>query len=152
MELVVNLCQQFDVIPELCQSVAIIHKTLSMDIQTLLPKLEGASFRVMGPFLVADLHDKETLFRSIEIEQYGMENVSQGMTTQAHCHTFHSVYKSVGLNVVSGGKEVLLPNKCLVLVLPDVEHYWVPKRVEGSVGSVDARHEQQVVMELATVV
>lgn len=111
----------------------------------IMESVQGMSFQAIGPFLVADLSDHaESIFKSLPVGEHGMEGVAFGHKTESHRHQFPSFYKSSGLNVICEGERYFLPTRALTLVLPGVDHSWVPQKDLGFVGSVDRRHEKQV--------
>jgi hypothetical protein len=123
---------------------------MKTDTTTILALVEGFTFNVMGPLLVANLTDEpDSVFNNLPIGEHGMEEVSQGLVTEPHDHNFPSFYKSSNLDVVCDGTLVTLPDRALTLVLPGVNHSWTPKRNTGHVGSVDYRHEKQKLMPAA---
>ncbi len=111
--------------------------------------MQGLSFTAIGPFLVADLTGKEDLYKGIEVGEHGMEIVGLGKKTDPHSHDFPSFYKSQGLNIECGDKKYTLPKHAVTLVLPGVEHSWIPAGNAGEVGSIDTRHEKQVIADAA---
>lgn len=112
----------------------------------VLSRCIGATFMPVGPFLVADLTGNESMFNNIKVGTHGMEEVVKGQKTEPHAHDFPSFYKSKGLNVVSSGETFVLPEKAVTLVFPGDDHSWIPKEELGVVGSVDDRHEKQIVV------
>ncbi len=111
----------------------------------IMERVQGMSFKAIGPFLVADLGDQAgSVFENLPVGEHGMEDVVFGQKTKSHSHQFVSFYKSSDLNVECGGKEYVLPARALTLVLPGLDHSWIPKQDHGVVGSIDWRHEKQV--------
>lgn len=118
-----------------------------MNASEIISRVSGLDFKAMGPFLVADFGNQpDSIFSALPVGEHGMETVRQGEKTQSHDHEFLSFYKSTGLDVECGGKRFSLPTKALTLVLPGLQHSWVPKQDGGSVGSVDLRHQKQVIL------
>lgn len=117
-----------------------------METKDVLERVQGLGFKAIGPFLVADLTGQlESVFSGLQVGEHGMEEVSLGKRTESHTHPFPSFYKSSGLDVECGGVRFSLPSQALTLVLPGFDHSWVPQNGHGKVGSVDHRHEKQVV-------
>lgn len=111
----------------------------------IMERVQGMSFKAIGPFLVVDLSDQaESVFKNLPVGEHGMEDVAFGQKTESHYHQFPSFYKSSDLNVECEGKQYVLPARALTLVLTGLDHSWVPQQSHGSVGSVDWRHEKQV--------
>lgn len=111
-----------------------------------LAYLQGTTFVVTGPYLVADLdHNPPIGELESQYGKHGMEEVPVGTKTQAHRHAFLSLYHAAGLAVLDeDGVKHTLPEHALVLVPPGVEHSWIPSgTMAGRVGSLDHRHEQQ---------
>jgi hypothetical protein len=103
----------------------------------IMSQVEGISFTVVGPFMVADFNQDQSLFDNLPVGQHGMEAVSAGESMEFHKHEFTSFYKSVGLNVICKGKKYTLPSSSLTLVLPGVDHSWVAQAANGGkVGQV----------------
>jgi len=123
---------------------------MNITTQEVLTLLDGVQFKVVGPFLVADLSRKKKLYNRLPVGEYGMEQVCEKQKTESHTHDFVSLYKSDALDVTSGSKRFALPKKALTIVLPGVAHSWVAKKEKGAVGSVDHRHSAQVVQKLVT--
>ncbi len=115
------------------------------EIRALIQQFQGLNFVSIGPFLVADLGQDEQRFRNIPTGRHGMEDVPPGQKTEPHAHEFLSLYKSRELDVDCGGDRIQLPQLALTLVLPGVEHSWIPKgNSGGAVGSADNEHQRQV--------
>jgi hypothetical protein len=113
-------------------------------VSQIMKRVQGLNFKAVGPFLVADLSTQaEQVFENLPVGEHGMEDVLFGQKTQAHTHEFPSFYKSKGLDVEYEGERFILPARALTLVLPGLDHSWVPKQSQGAVGSVDWRHEKQ---------
>ena len=113
-----------------------------METLKMLKQVQGISFKTIGPFLVAELDEKK--FKKIRASKHGMEHVLFGQKTESHMHDFPSFYKSSNLDVECKGKKYSLPEQALTLVLPKIDHSWVPKTESGVVGSIDYRHAKQV--------
>ncbi len=128
----------------------IIHSSLFMtkahSIKEVLHGLKGTIFKAVGPFLVADFTKDPTKYTDLNVASHGTEVVHPEKVTESHSHEFVSLYKSVGLNVMVGGEEIVLPEKALTIVFPGTEHSWVAQDKAGTVGSVDERHEKQVMV------
>lgn len=111
----------------------------------IMERLQGMSFKAIGPFLVADLSDRAwSVSENLPVGEHGMEDVAFGQKTESHRHQFPSFYRSSDLDVECKGKRYVLPTRALTLVLPGLDHSWVPKQEHGAVGSVDWRHDKQV--------
>jgi hypothetical protein len=106
----------------------------------------GLYFKAVGPFLIADLNDQpESVFGALVVSEHGMEPVWPGERTEPHEHDFLSFYKSVALDLVYEGKLIMLPGRALTIILPGIRHSWFSAwGVLGSVGSLDSRHQKQV--------
>lgn len=109
-------------------------------------RLKGLSFAVKGPFLVCDLTDKPGTFKRIAVADHGMESVAMHQKTESHAHDFSSLYKSHRLNIRSGDSQYQLPDQCIVLILPGLQHSWIPKTGGGEVGSLDKQHARQIMV------
>jgi len=107
-----------------------------------MKQVQGSIFKTIGPFLVAELGEK--LFEKMIVSKHGMERVLFGQKTEPHTHDFPSFYKSSNLDVVCEGKKYSLPKQALTLVLPGIDHSWIPQEEQGAVGSIDSRHAKQV--------
>ncbi len=116
-------------------------------VEKVLRGLQGAIFKAVGPFLVADCTDDSMRFAELGVASHGMEDVRFGEATKGHSHDFVSLYKSAGLNVMVAGEEIVLPEKALTIVFPGTEHSWVAQDKEGAVGSIDDRHEKQIMID-----
>lgn len=113
----------------------------------IMNQIQGLEFKVIGPFLVTDLNSKtKKFFENLAAGEHGMEKILNGQKTESHTHDFCSFYKSNNLNVDCAGEEFILPSRALTLVLPGVEHSWIPKSNQGSVGSIDWRHAKQILV------
>jgi len=123
---------------------------MNITTQEVIALLDGVAFKVVGPFLVADLSKKKKLWQALPVGEHGMEQVCEKQKTESHMHDFVSLYKSDALDVTSGSERFVLPKKALIIVLPGVAHSWVTKKEKGVVGSVDHRHAAQVVQKLVT--
>jgi hypothetical protein len=111
----------------------------------IMNHIQNLDFKAVGPFLVADLSkEHETLFEKLPVGKHGMEHVQLGAKTKSHQHSFASFYKSLGLDIECKSKRFKLPKYSLTLVLPGVDHSWIPKTKNGTVGSVDTRHRKQI--------
>lgn len=112
----------------------------------ILDQIQGISFKIVGPFLVADLSDSSRV-KTLLIGEHGMETIGGSrLQTEPHVHQFNSFYKSSGLDVLDeNGERHILPDESLTLVLSGVQHSWMPKWQIGAVGSLDPRHEKQVI-------
>jgi len=117
-----------------------------MKVSKMLKLVQGMSFKTIGPFLVAELN--EETFSKINESKHGIEKVKLGQKTQSHTHDFPSFYKSFKLDVTCREEKYSLPEKALTLVLPGIHHSWIPQgKDEGAVGSVDSRHNKQVLVD-----
>ncbi len=115
-----------------------------------LSQMQGVTFEVRGPFLVANLSKKKKLYDSLSVGAHGEEFVDTHEKTKDHSHTFLSLYKSKGLNVMTEDNSIItLPNAALTLVPPGISHSWIAKQKRGSVSSVDTRHKKQDIQPLA---
>jgi hypothetical protein len=127
--------------------------------------MNGESFfKIIGPFFVASLvyddndigvrrvihgNNYQEPFKRLYVGKHGMESVAKGKRTRGHRHDFPSFYKADGLDVKSDRKIFTLPEKALVLILPGIHHSWMPKsKTGGRVGSIDDRHEKQVIVSV----
>ncbi len=98
----------------------------------------------IGPFTVIPLTPDSA--RSLATGPHGLEKVTRGQKTEGHQHSFVSFYVAIELVLTSDTVTHIIPQHSLVIVPEEVEHSWQPVSEEGFVGSVDTRHEQQVLM------
>ncbi len=122
-------------------------KECDMNTNEILGKIQGLHFRVVGPFLVADMDGRQ----SLEVGENGMEEVWPGTQTEPHTHAVTSFYQTEGLDMVDeAGCRYTLHRSALIIVLPGVGHSWIPKDGQsGAVGSVGHRHEKQRILRAA---
>jgi hypothetical protein len=107
--------------------------------------IQSAPCELVGKFLIFDFTGKpRSTFENLPVGEHGMEQVSFGQKTEAHKHDFPSFYKSEGLDLLSEGERISLPQRAVTLVMIGADHSWVPKQTKGAVGSMDSQHRKQV--------
>lgn len=99
----------------------------------------------IGPFTIIPLELDSA--RSLATGQHGLEEVPKGQKTQPHTHPFVSFYVALSLTLLCGSEHHVIPENALVIVPEGVDHSWISaKDAGGYVGSIDTRHEEQVLI------
>lgn len=101
--------------------------------------LQGESFTMLGPFLVAEIRYKE-----FNLKVHAKEDVPLGGRTTKQIKKSVSWYRTTGGLCIVDGEGIVydLPSTALVLVLPGTPHSWIcikgPRRKAGAVESIES--------------